>query len=559
MSSAAPAAAAFDDQRSQLRTQLSNLHGLLVLAMLMTDSGDEAQILRLAATSVDALADCHLVGVCLTGGTWYPATAASAGLHARRRLERQLASLDADGGAVEVPREPHGWAYPLRSLNGPVGYLVVAAEQELPASAQLLLRALAQLAGVALANARLHAQKRAASEELAEVNAALQRSMDIHQRLTQVALSGMGQEGIARAVHELTGHPVAVEDRYGNLRAWAGPDQPDPYPKDSPAKRNEMLSRALGTVRPIREGDRLVAVARPRGGTVGVLALVDPAGTAGEHELVALEHGATVLAMELARLRSLAETELRLRRDLVEDLLTGTDEESALARAHALGYDLERPHWVVVVTGRGRAGADDEAFFQGVRRAVRDLRLGSLLVSRTGMVVVLADRALDWEELRAAVLAELGGGRCRVGVGGRCEQVGDVPRSYREAQMALSVQAASGGDEQATSFEGLGIYRILSRVQDVGQIERFVLDWIGPLIEYDAGKGSELVNTLSVYLDCGGGHEAATKRLLVHKSTLKYRLQRIRDVSGHDLNDPDTRFNLQLATRAWTTLRAMRG
>jgi sugar diacid utilization regulator len=532
------------------------VRGLLVLAMLMTDSGDEAQILRLAATSVDALADCHLAGVCLTGGTWYPATAL--GLHARRRLERQLGSIDADGGAVAVPGERYGWAFPLRSMRGPVGFLVVAADTELPASAQFLLRVLSQLAGVALANARLHAQKRAVSQELEEVNAALQRSMDIHQRLTRVALSGMGQEGIASAVHELTGYPVAVEDRYGNLRAWAGPDQPEPYPKDIPAKRAEVLSRALGTLRPIREGDRLLAVARPRGDTVGVLALVDPDAGAGEHELVALEHGATVLAMELARLRSLAETELRLRRDLVEDLLTGTDEDSAIARAHALGYDLERPHWVVVVEGRGRAGSDDEVFFQGVRRAVLDLRAGSLLVSRTGAVVVLADRELDWDELRAAVLAELGGGRCRVGVGARCERVGDFPRSYDEAQMALNVQAASGGGEQSTSFDRLGIYRILSRVQDVGEVERFVLEWLGELIEQDERKGSELVNTLSVYLDCGGGHEATTKRLVVHRSTLKYRLQKIRDITGYDLGNPETRFNLQLATRAWTTLRALR-
>ncbi len=69
---------------------------------------------------------------------------------------------------------------------------------------------------------------------------------------------------------------------------------------------------------------------------------------------MALEHGATILAMELARVRSLAESELRIRRDLVDELLTGTDEESALTRATALGYDLQRPHRVLVVEGKGR-------------------------------------------------------------------------------------------------------------------------------------------------------------------------------------------------------------
>ena len=61
---------------------------------------------------------------------------------------------------------------------------------------------------------------------------------------------------------------------------------------------------------------------------------------------MALEHGATVLAVELARLRGLADTELRVRRELVHDLLTGTDDESAYLRAEALGYDLGgRTRW----------------------------------------------------------------------------------------------------------------------------------------------------------------------------------------------------------------------
>jgi DNA-binding PucR family transcriptional regulator len=43
----------------------------------------------------------------------------------------------------------------------------------------------------------------------------------------------------------------------------------------------------------------------------------------------------------------------------------------------------------------------------------------------------------------------------------------------------------------------------------------------------------------------------------VHRNTLKYRLQRIRDIAGCDLSDPPTRFNLQLATRAWQVLKGL--
>jgi DNA-binding PucR family transcriptional regulator len=66
------------------------------------------------------------------------------------------------------------------------------------------------------------------------------------------------------------------------------------------------------------------------------------------------------------------------------------------------------------------------------------------------------------------------------------------------------------------------------------------------------------VRTLSHYLDRGGSYEATASALIVHRNTLKYRLQRIRQITGLDLSDPEVCFNLSLATRAWHTLTALR-
>ena len=549
---------------AELRNQLSNLQALLMLSMLMTESGDEGKILHLAATSMPSFGRCHLIGVYLAEGGWRATETLFATLTTRIEVEKQLRALGRSGGTIAIPGEAWGWALPLRSLEGHVGYFIAGAPEEPSPSEQFLLRVLAQQTGVALANAHLHAKEHATAAELRATNAALaetvqalRQSTQIHDRFTRVAVAGEGQEGIARAAHELTGYPVAVEDRHGNLRAWAGPDRPDPYPKGRPARREEMLRRALREGRPIREGDRLVAIANPSAGVLGVLALVDPAGTAGDQEQIALEHGATVLAMELARLRSLAEAELRLRRDLVEELLAGTDEESALARAQALGYDLERRHRVVVVEGRGRTD-DEDAFFHGVRRAARNTGVGVMQVARRGAVVVLCDADVSWERFRAVVLTELGGGRCRVGVGGLCERPGDFPRSYREARLALKILDAAGGDDRATCYEDLGVYQILCETEDPATVERFVRQWLGSLIDYDSRKHAELVPTLSQYLECGGSYDATAAALSVHRNTLKYRLQRIREISGHNLANPATNFNLHLATLAWQTLQSLR-
>ncbi|MGH4010362.1 MAG: hypothetical protein ACRDTH_19750 [Pseudonocardiaceae bacterium] len=127
----------------------------------------------------------------------------------------------------------------------------------------------------------------------------------------------------------------------------------------------------------MRDKGRLVALAQAGSGVLGLIALIDPDRTAGDSEKVALEHANTVLSLELAHLRAPGEAELRRRRDLVEELLAGTDPESAQARARALGYDMARPHRVAVVTN-GSHRRDDEALYHAVRRAVRALGVSPL-------------------------------------------------------------------------------------------------------------------------------------------------------------------------------------
>jgi DNA-binding PucR family transcriptional regulator len=213
----------------------------------------------------------------------------------------------------------------------------------------------------------------------------------------------------------------------------------------------------------------------------------------------------------------------------------------------------------VVLVANGTSRGDHEALYHAVRRAVRATGIGSLLAARPGGVAVLSDTDKDWEQFRVAILAQMGSqGSCRVGVGAPCTQPSEFPRSHGQAQLALKMQVATASPEQVIVFEDLGIYQLLSEIPNIGSVEAFIHRWLGPLIDYDAGKDARLVDTLSCYLECGGNYDVTAKMLSLHRSTLRYRLQRIRDISGRNLNDANSRFNLQLATRAWTTVHAMR-
>ena len=152
---------------------------------------------------------------------------------------------------------------------------------------------------------------------------------------------------------------------------------------------------------------------------------------------------------------------------------------------------------------------------------------------------------------------ELGGSACRLGVGGRCERPRDFPRSYREARFALGLQAMPGQGGRSLCFDDLGVFRLLGQVADPANLRELVTGWLDSLLRHDTCRGSKYVETLAVYLECGGNHEQAAKTLIVHRSTLKYRLLRIREISGYDLADHDTRFHLELAARAWRTLQTL--
>ena len=538
------------------RGQLSNLYGLFVVSMMMFDGREADDIIRLAATSVPSLSGCGAKAVYLIVD----------GALSRRddaepdaELDRQVRLLDGGSGSIVLPDGGWYWGFALRGLSGLTGYLVVRAAVDPSKDEFFLLKALGQQTAGALANASLHRREREQALELQELNsrlsasvARLEQQTHVHEVLSNTSASGAGELGIARAVHQLTSLPVAIEDRFGNLRAWAGPGKPDPYPKPRADRREELLRRAAAVAHPVREKDRVISLVKPRYEVLGVVALVDPCKTAGSHEMFALEYGTTVLALELSHLRNLAEVELRLHRDLVDDLITGTDDESAYARADAVGHDLRGPHHVIVVQWGGRQ--TDDAVADATGRAAASLQLSSMISRRSGAVVLLAGGHPDGDALYRTLSESLGSAGA-VGVGARCDSPGGFPRSYSEAMRALDIRQKSRAPDGATTFDQLGVYRILDTGENHGEIVAFVREWLGRLLDYDEHKNSDLVQTLSQYLECGGHYDETASALVIHRSTLRYRLGRIREITDLDLNDVDNRLNLHVATRAWQVLR----
>ncbi|MCV7173672.1 helix-turn-helix domain-containing protein [Mycobacterium manitobense] len=535
--------------------------GLAALSDVTFSDSDAGEIFLVASAAIRGLGPCQFEASYRSVNGEFVQFPSSAKEH--RDIERHRRSNG--DGQIEAENGRWGWAYPMRHRRAINGCLVVSATSPPSKDASRLLSILAQQAGAALAHAAAHDRSasdaahltrtvgdlKVANRELATTVERLQRQSRVHEVLSTTLSGGTGEQGIADALNDLTGHSVAVEDRFGNLLCWAGPGLPRPYPKQEADQRHLLLHDLAARNGRARIGRRVLTLVQPRAEVLGVLALNDPDDTVTEDDLFALHYGAIVLALELSHQRAVADIELNLRRDLVDDLLAGTDRDGAYARADALDHDLRCPHYVVVVRS---TGPTENALATAAGRAATALNLSYLQGRSAGLVVLLTDGRPDPQALYRTISEVLGETTSVIGIGSRCLVPDDFPQSFTEARRAMSIRLRSMSPQGAAAFDELGFYRLVDAADGGGEVEGFVREWLGVLLDYDVGKNSELVMTLSDYLECGGNYDESAAALHIHRSTLRYRLARIAELTGHDLRNVDTRFNLHAATRAWRFL-----
>lgn len=539
--------------------QPSKMSAIFDLWSLMFDGRGADAIIKLAAESVPSISQCR------TEAAYRIEHGSLAdGFDPHRPLDRGLDAIVVDnfGRDLEISNRDGIWrfVFMLRASQGITGALVVRAPSAPPPDDLALLTALSKQAAAAMACAtlverareqqfrlrKLIDERQRTIERQSQIVALLERHEQIHAALTGMSASGSGEAGIADKLNELTSFPVGIEDMFGNLRAWSGGARPANYRQIGGANREEQLRDAAANGRPGRDGDRVFSVIRSRGDILGTVLLWDPDRRAGALDRFTLDYGATLLALELSHSRELAAAELRRRRELAEDLLAGTDDESAYARGEALGHDLRTPHSVAVLHWEN---TDSRVVAKAATQWASITGQHCIIARRPAFAILLTAGEPDPADLHRAISTDVGSERGSIGLGSVVAVPSGLPRSFSEAQRALEIKQGSPVPYGTRRFEDLGVYRILDPGDSRQEVRGFVLEWLGDLIDYDRTKQAELVNTLARYLDCGGNYDLTADSLKVHRSTLRYRLKRIRDITGRDLKDADTRLNLHLATR----------
>jgi sugar diacid utilization regulator len=388
-----------------------------------------------------------------------------------------------------------------------------------------------------------------------EAEAAL--DLDALGAITDAVESGHGLPEVVRAAARALDASLVLIDRSSSVLAVAA---------RSSADERALMADAPGvSTHELRVGDAVVGRLRLRG-------------RSGEPSPALLRLVTTLIASEVERLRaperaSEAAQEAFLRAVLHRQL---TDRGNIVARAAELGVELDGGAAVVVVRAHHFAPTEDDwrvRVLAAAERAARAAAPGSIAAidevpgDTAGQVLVLAPAAGDTEARRTAdavareLQAALHGFTFSVGYSRVAHDPVDLYRAGNEALLAANVAegqpAGEEGDGPAVlAFEATGAYRLLlpAMSEDPGELQRFYAETVEPLVAYDEQYETDLVQTLETFLECDGNVANTASRLFTHRHTIRYRLERVRDLSSLDVSSTDGREKLGLGLKAMRVL-----
>lgn len=416
-----------------------------------------------------------------------------------------------------------------------------------------LLGSLATLAAVTIVQVRAATETAAALADVSAAHAGVEHAAAAHDRFAEIVLSGGDVDAVAAALAELLGGWVVLVDAAGNELATAG--------TEPAADLDAVLDGTAGSGRLVRTGGGWAVAATAKGERLGALA-IGGVGELSAADQRIVERAAVVTALVLLFRRQAAEQSLRAKADLLAEALEGTADPGVLAdRARVLGAEL--PDRVLVAVCRGEV--DPSAILGRLDAPLADRVV--LAGSHRGDVVLLLrhdDAPAVARELAATSRRTPGprAGRRPDGAGGSVVTVGvagpvawgnELAAARRRAGRVVDTLIALGREGEGAAPDDLGVAGLVG-ADDV-DVAAHVAHVIGPVTEYDARRGTDLVGTLTAYFDAGRSPTRAAAALHVHPNTVQQRLDRITALLGEDWQRPDRTLDIQVALRLRAWLR----
>lgn len=284
-----------------------------------------------------------------------------------------------------------------------------------------------------------------------------------------------------------------------------------------------------------------------------------------------------IIALDFVKKLSLYTMESNYKLEFFDDLLSDNEsrQKRAVERAKTFNFHKELKHNVIVIllkdiNGSEKLASDKVSFSQEtissllftISRLTKHNKGKVVFVEKSDRILVLygCDSNKSAQEIKLEgigfcesitneALKKFEASQFTIGIGRSYEGVEKLWKSHEQAKLIVEkLSRTSVGN--ILHYDDLGLYRILSFDGLQGELMEFCSDTIKPLVEYDKANNSELVKTLKIYFQCDGNMKKISEKMYMHYNTIIYRIQKIKDITGIDLENGDSRLNLEIALKA---------
>lgn len=412
---------------------------------------------------------------------------------------------------------------------------------------------------------------------------------DIQEKFASLALQCEGLDKITATLAELIGNPVAVFD--SNQKCLQTTEQKlNRFTEISSLSERELLSEKFSYYRQrvmfpeLREESipQIVVPIRALSQIRAYLTVTEINRSLQVMDLICLEQAATVVTLEMVKRFAVKEVEQKFSNDIIDHLISGEAEvQNVRERANLLGWDINHPFVVVLFNLKHiddyfaeKKIKRDQLALQGIKAEIqtlitnvlkmhtRDFILGhkgdSIIVlwpAQEKSEKTIRDIKKAGLEIQKQTKKKLKKISISIGIGDVAGDIKEIPRSYKEAQDAHLFGEMLRGENMIYSFQELGVFRMLCKYSEYGDIAEFVPRPLKKLLEYDRQNQGELLKSLEVFLDCNGNASRAAKELFIHYKTLLYRIERIKEITELDLEDNKNRLELELGLKIMHLLK----
>lgn len=405
------------------------------------------------------------------------------------------------------------------------------------------------------------------------------RGQDVGRQLMELAIAGEPLDRTVRALAELAKRSVVLQGRDGRVLAFHAPATSSPdLERIGPsldASHAELARWLVATAvsSPAEPptvtydlGPRLVRIIAPvigRNGLLGSLSLIAPQRGETPEDALFTSRGAAACAVVLARDHAAASARREVELHVLDEILDGAlrSETTLLQQAKRLGHNLLAPHVAIVArvdqVGPVRVAGRDgrwSALGDVLKRAGpgREARALWRVRNNSAEIVWPATGGVEVSHLVTSLHSDLaavttGEGEISLGVGMVREGLAGIRQSHHEARQALTLGRRLHGPGRVTRFDELGVYRVIFAAEGLPEVGSFHDETLGGLIDHDRLNNADLQRTLNAYFAARCSPKEAASLLGVHRNTVLYRLERIREITGQDLDDATVRLQLQLA------------